>query len=645
MIIDFRSFTITINTNNSITIATNFNAPSGPSSNNYRIIFDNNQSKYLTTSKGSQTQTISSGAVYNYIYQQIGNETSKQFTAYIIYNTSRSNDLQATATIPEYSLSMSASSTDTNNGGQTTNYETQSIHYVNEFTSGTTYLGGWSKPRIDYLISSSTGYLYKGPLTLGGAITGTAQLGTTSLQLGTDFEAGTYSVGAGDGRDAVVASHTISRINWQQPSITFSLSRYNSVGRRIDWNLEGIWSYISNALQPNVNFQLTYNNNTYTLYTKNDEYYWYDGTHLYKDTTGAEIGSFDMSTYSLGVPIEYPTLSQVSNVTANGQFILVDENDYKYSITASAYLTDNIDYRVYANSLIPSGLPAIYCHKDSNSNNEVDIYGDLSVDGRINLGANGVKTLDSAGFTTDRYGNLHHQRATASDELQFYDYSGNVKARYLWESGNLKLNGSIEASGGYVAKEITNENILTLKPGLYYKEGSTGWTENGWPIATWHATLKVSGTAYDDNNGYRVLEVFTTDNKVYRKTQSWSSWSNWELIYSAFVLYTGDTNTGTITLSDSSANYDHIDIVYRSNDGSNYVSTKRVYSPNSKITDLQTTHSTGGAIYTKYAEVSIGGTSIDFIRSHEYYFSNSSGSQISSYDANNIYITKVVGYK
>ena len=78
--------------------------------------------------------------------------------------------------------------------------------------------------------------------------------------------------------------------------------------------------------------------------------------------------------------------------------------------------------------------------------------------------------------------------------------------------------------------ELTNENILTLKPGYYFKEGSTGWTENGWPITTWHCTLKVSGTAYDDNNGYRVLEVITTSNQVYRKVQSWGSWSDWYLL-------------------------------------------------------------------------------------------------------------------
>lgn len=83
---------------------------------------------------------------------------------------------------------------------------------------------------------------------------------------------------------------------------------------------------------------------------------------------------------------------------------------------------------------------------------------------------------------------------------------------------------------GNMPIEVTNENILQLDPGFYFKEGSTGWTENGWADVFWHATLIVSGTAYDANNGYRVLEIITPDNRVYRKTQSWNTWSDWVVV-------------------------------------------------------------------------------------------------------------------
>ena len=390
----FDEFTITINNDNSITITTYVTSGTIASNMGLYLILDNARPTALEINRRNTTQTITSGAAYNRIYTAIGNETSATINGQIFLSyksnpsspTQTSNRRTATATIPEYTLSGSASVTDTSANVQTTNYETQTIHYVSEFTNTpnpNTYLMGWSTPRIDYVFSSSTGALYGNKLTLTGAITGTADLGTTSLQLGTDFDPDTnYNVTATDGRQSVTVRPLIGRVYWTQPTISLNLSRYNSVGRQINWEINGNCSYsvpATVALNSKINLQLTYNGNTYNLYTKNSEYYWYDGTHLYKDTTGAEIGSFDISTYTLGIVGG----KNDSTFNASGQFILIDEGDYKYSITASANFTDHIDYRVYANGLIPSGLPAIYVHKDSNSNNLVDIYGNLNVSGKL----------------------------------------------------------------------------------------------------------------------------------------------------------------------------------------------------------------------------------------------------------------------
>ena len=169
-----------------------------------------------------------------------------------------------------------------------------------------------------------------------------------------------------------------------------------------------------------------------------------------------------------------------------------------------------------------------------------------------------TKTSSAAGYTTDQYGNFHHQQATASDEWELYDYSGNIRLKFIWETGELKL-----------------------------------------------------------NNGK---------------------------VYGAFVLYTGDDNTGPITLSDSAANYDHIDIVYRSNDGASYTSTKRVYDPNNKYVDLEYKYNLGSVLYTKFNKIGISGTQITLDTGFEYYWSTGTNSVTMS-TANNIYITKVVGYK
>ena len=170
----------------------------------------------------------------------------------------------------------------------------------------------------------------------------------------------------------------------------------------------------------------------------------------------------------------------------------------------------------------------------------------------------GTKTSNAAGYTTDQYGNFHHQQATASDEWELYDNAGNIRLKFIWETGELKL-----------------------------------------------------------NNGS---------------------------VYGAFVLYTGDDNTGPITLSDSAANYDHIDIVYRSNDGASYTSTKRVYDPNGKYVDLEYKYNLGTVLYTKWNKIGISGTQITLDTGFEYYWSTAANSVTMS-TANNIYITKVVGYK
>lgn len=76
------------------------------------------------------------------------------------------------------------------------------------------------------------------------------------------------------------------------------------------------------------------------------------------------------------------------------------------------------------------------------------------------------------------------------------------------------------------AKNLTDENILTLDIGLYQKEGSTGWTENGWPTTMWHCTLMVLGSTYG-NDGYRVLIAINNGGNMWLRCQAWSSWNNW----------------------------------------------------------------------------------------------------------------------
>ena len=105
----------------------------------------------------------------------------------------------------------------------------------------------------------------------------------------------------------------------------------------------------------------------------------------------------------------------------------------------------------------------------------------------------------------------------------------------------------------------------------------------------------------------------------------------------ATALYSNSTGTtGTVTLSDSAANYAYLEIFYRTND--DYYGSVKVYSPNGKKAMLNGAYWASGSGSFKGAVKNISGTSITTTSYGEM--------STSGYIHNNyIYITRVVGYK
>lgn len=109
------------------------------------------------------------------------------------------------------------------------------------------------------------------------------------------------------------------------------------------------------------------------------------------------------------------------------------------------------------------------------------------------------------------------------------------------------------------------------------------------------------------------------------------------------VLYDNSTGTnGTVTLSDSAANYDCLEIFYRDND-TTYSSVK-VDIPDGKHVDISTIERWGYTLYIKQKRITISGTSITNGNVAEAQFTSAPKNTINT-TANNIYITKVIGYK
>lgn len=104
---------------------------------------------------------------------------------------------------------------------------------------------------------------------------------------------------------------------------------------------------------------------------------------------------------------------------------------------------------------------------------------------------------------------------------------------------------------------------------------------------------------------------------------------------------------GEVTLSDSSANYTYLEIYFKQQDGT-YSYTK-VYDPNGKVVQLVVFHVTnnGYAIGVSSRNVIISTNKITTQTTNRYMTINliSTNALNGGANNNNIYITKVIGYK
>lgn len=113
--------------------------------------------------------------------------------------------------------------------------------------------------------------------------------------------------------------------------------------------------------------------------------------------------------------------------------------------------------------------------------------------------------------------------------------------------------------------QLGDQNILTLEPGFYFREGSTGWTDNGWPVNTWHCNLWVFGTA-SGNDGWRTLVCFdSSNNELWIRSQTWTTWQDWKKIASYPVtLYDNTTGiqSGNYITIDNLSSYKKLQITF-----------------------------------------------------------------------------------
>jgi len=128
------------------------------------------------------------------------------------------------------------------------------------------------------------------------------------------------------------------------------------------------------------------------------------------------------------------------------------------------------------------------------------------------------------------------------------------------------------------------------------------------------------------------------------------TWGSWEDVYRCKSLYDNSSGTtGTVTLSETSANFEYLEIFYSYYAGSmDMYNSVKIYSPNGKIAMLIGSYDNGTRLYHEVARYTISGTSITRSNATRWRFGtggeNSTRTNTTSSDPS-IKVVKVIGYR
>ena len=169
-------------------------------------------------------------------------------------------------------------------------------------------------------------------------------------------------------------------------------------------------------------------------------------------------------------------------------------------------------------------------------------------------------------------------------------------------------------------------------------------------VDDWHNLINIrhrNGSGDGINYGMQIrkrLTSFSTPIQV--RGQSGGNWSSWETMPRYQVLYDNASGTnGTITLSDSAANYEMLEIHFREN--TSIYNSCRIVNPHGKVASLISIQDSTDYTYYMNIKVShgtINGTTIAKNIGREVNINNAGGiSSVGTSDM--IYITKVIGWR
>ena len=279
--------------------------------------------------------------------------------------------------------------------------------------------------------------------------------------------------------------------------------------------------------------------------------------------------------------------------------------------------------------------------------------------GEVDLMSIGVSTEESDGttwtvtkLTSDQklYLSSVNEIALASRILQLESFEGGIRfdvKSYQGTGQPIQFYKGVGFSQGWTQNIPTLDygNCNEITESGYYYIGTNGKNRpentNGWLECMKYSTNYCAQT-YTTYNG-----------KKYTRYQQNGTWGAWFRVWQSRQLFGNESqamNT-SITLSDSAANYDMLEIFYKSNDAPQ--NSVRVYSPNGKKVDLTSTTYIASSyqyLFVKSKQILINGTKIDTFKHSTY--GNCTGEMeirngnvtIGKY-ADNVGIIRVLGWR
>ena len=241
-------------------------------------------------------------------------------------------------------------------------------------------------------------------------------------------------------------------------------------------------------------------------------------------------------------------------------------------------------------------------------------------------------SLPSAIITLQRESNFYTETdLTVDANYSSLDNNNTITIQYQIKKTTDSTYGSLTTIQDNVQTQFNADNTYSwdVKVILTDKIGSTTYNlilYKGIPLMFWDMLLSSIGINCFPSNQYS-LALNGVD--IMDALQGIALYSD-----------TNGTNS-TVTLSDDATNYDKFYIEFIDNDGT--VSSKEVTAPNGKSVYLSITYPSSTS-YKKDVIVSISGTSITPTNYATITFANGQSPTIAT-STNNIYITKVIGFK